>query len=73
MKRILKKINDILDRRVKAAQDFIKADKELVEWMNENRVDITHYKLKDYILCGCEIIVNHEGSKESIIDFLNCW
>ena len=73
MKRIPKKVISILDKRADAAKMFIKADNELVDWMNENQVDITHYELRDHILTGCESIINPEGSKETILDFLKRW
>ena len=73
MKKIPKKVIDILNKRAKAAEEFIRRDTELVEWMKENGIDITHYELEDHILCGCSSIVDSQGSKEAIIDFLNRW
>ena len=73
MKKIPKKVIDILNKRAKAAEEFIRRDTELVEWMIENGVDIAHYELKDHIQCGCSSIIDSRGSNDAIIHFLERW
>ena len=73
MRRIPARIRKVIADRTKAAQKFMALDAELVDWMIEQDVDITHWKLRDNIHGGCESIVNPKASEENILYFLNCW
>lgn len=73
VKKIPKKVRDILDKRAKAAKEFIACDNQLVDWLREQNVDLTHPDLQDHILTGCASLIDPEASSNTIIDFLKNW
>lgn len=73
MKKIPARVRKMLADRTKAAQKFMALDSELVQWMEEQGIDIAHWKLRDHIHGGCASIVNPKESEEAILRFLDCW
>ena len=75
MKKIPAEVRKILADRTKAAQKFMALDSELVQWMEDQGIILSHYgwQLADHIHGGCESIVNPKASEEAILRFLKCW
>lgn len=75
MRKIPARVKKILADRTKAAQKMMALDSELVQWMEEQGIDVAHWnwKLGDHIHGGCESIVNPKASEEAILHFLKCW
>ncbi len=73
MRKIPARVKKILADRTKAAQKFMALDSELVQWMEEQGIDIACWKLRDHIHGECASIVNPKESEEAILWFLKLW
>lgn len=75
MRKIPVRVKKILADRTKAAQKFMALDSELVQWMEEQGIDVAYWnrKLGDHIHGGCASIVNPKESEEEILRFLKLW
>lgn len=73
MRKIPARVRKILADRAKAAEKFMALDSELVQWMEEQGIDVACWKLRDHIHGGCASIVNPKESEDAILRFLNLW
>lgn len=75
MRNIPERVKKILADRTKAAQKFMALDSELVQWMEDQGINVADWSctLGDHIHGGCESIVNPKASEEAILRFLENW
>ena len=70
---IPKKIQKLLDRRERLANDLLSVSTQLDEWLEENGADLTAPDLADSTLSGCMIYCEPENAKNSVEDYIkNC-
>ena len=68
---IPKKIEKLLDRRERLAEQLIEVSSELDEWLENKGVDLGQYPLCDCTITGCRIYCEPNGAKETIREYIN--
>lgn len=67
---IPKKVQKLLDKRVKLAMELIVTENELDKWLISHGADLTDSSLADSTLSGCMIYCEPAAAKTSVEDYI---
>lgn len=67
---IPKKVQKLLDKRVKLAMELIATEDELDKWLIDNGADMTDCSLADSILSGCMMYCEPASAKINVEDYI---